>query len=312
MNNNRNGNNPCFSNLPILNPCSNMITSSVIDNGWSPQTSFAFGFFKRYALQNIFSVWKFKYANENVCDDYVKYTLFLKGFLGVAYHPKYGVMFQESAIYGYDMYYNPTDFQIVNQFVSLQRKIGYDGEILRFSPDWGTLNDLLDYYASLFAEASNSIIVNLRNTKITRLYEAENKQDAERFKLLLEQALNGFPAVVTNKDDFTKNRMSWFTQDAKSNFIAPDLLALSRNIMREFFAKIGVPSINSEKKERLITDEITANSGETMSLCSLWMSVLKECEEKINKMFGSGTFEVSYNEEVVRDVTVQTDTVRNV
>ena len=49
---------------------------------------------------------------------------------------------------------------------------------------------------------------------------------------------------------------------------------------------IGIPNANTDKKERLISDEVNANNYETMAKCSLWLEQLKEDIEKVKDMFG--------------------------
>ena len=43
---------------------------------------------------------------------------------------------------------------------------------------------------------------------------------------------------------------------------------------------------NTDKRERLVTDEVNANNVETYSKCSLWLESLQESCEKANNMFG--------------------------
>ena len=53
-----------------------------------------------------------------------------------------------------------------------------------------------------------------------------------------------------------------------------------------FSTAIGIPNANTDKKERLITDEVNANNEETESLCELWLEQLKKTCDKTNEMFG--------------------------
>ena len=58
-----------------------------------------------------------------------------------------------------------------------------------------------------------------------------------------------------------------------------------RKIKVMFFNDIGVPNANTEKKERLITDEVNANNIETQTKFSLWLDEIKRGFEKANKLF---------------------------
>ena len=60
-----------------------------------------------------------------------------------------------------------------------------------------------------------------------------------------------------------------------------------RKIMAQFDTEIGIPNANTDKRERLVTDEVNANNVETTTRCELWLDSLKECAEKTNEMFGT-------------------------
>ena len=48
---------------------------------------------------------------------------------------------------------------------------------------------------------------------------------------------------------------------------------------------IGIPNANTDKRERLITDEVNANNVDTQTLCAQWLEELQECCARVNKMF---------------------------
>jgi len=49
---------------------------------------------------------------------------------------------------------------------------------------------------------------------------------------------------------------------------------------------LGISSVNSVKKERLVTDEVTRNLGATVASRYSRLQARKEACEKINQMFG--------------------------
>ena len=77
-----------------------------------------------------------------------------------------------------------------------------------------------------------------------------------------------------------------FTQDVGQNFIADKVLSVLRQIEADFDTEIGIPNANTDKRERLITDEVNSNNIETLSKCSLWLQELKKSIEQTNDMFG--------------------------
>ena len=53
-----------------------------------------------------------------------------------------------------------------------------------------------------------------------------------------------------------------------------------------FCTDIGIPNSNTEKRERLVVEEVNANNVETRTRCELWLESLKESARKTNDMFG--------------------------
>ena len=56
---------------------------------------------------------------------------------------------------------------------------------------------------------------------------------------------------------------------------------------------IGIPNSNTDKKERMIVDEVNANNGRTHALCKLWLEHLEESFDKTRKLFGLSESELS-------------------
>ena len=112
---------------------------------------------------------------------------------------------------------------------------------------------------------------------------------AESLKKMFDEIMAGNPAVFVDKALYNKNTgdlsLQLFNRDLRSTYIANDILETMRKIKVMFFNDIGVPNANTEKKERLITDEVNANNIETQTKFSLWLDEIKRGFEKANKMF---------------------------
>ena len=108
-------------------------------------------------------------------------------------------------------------------------------------------------------------------------------------KKMFDEIMSGNPAVFVDKALYNKNTgdlsLQLFNRDLRSTYIANDILETMRKIKVMFFNDIGVPNANTEKKERLITDEVNANNIETQTKFSLWLDEIKRGFEKANKLF---------------------------
>ena len=100
----------------------------------------------------------------------------------------------------------------------------------------------------------------------------------------------GEPAVFYDKDLIDREtgqlNMQFFNNDVKSSYIITDLLNDIRFIMNDFDTMIGINNANTQKRERMLVDEINANNQETKTLCELWLENLKTGCAEASEMFG--------------------------
>lgn len=79
-------------------------------------------------------------------------------------------------------------------------------------------------------------------------------------------------------------------------YVADKLYELKIQIWNEALTYLGISNINIQKKERLITDEVTRNQGGTIASRYSRLQSRREAVEKINEMFGTN-IEVNYRED---------------
>lgn len=79
-------------------------------------------------------------------------------------------------------------------------------------------------------------------------------------------------------------------------YVADKLYQLKTQIYNEALTYLGISNINIEKKERLITDEVTRNQGGVLANRYSRLESRREACDKINKMFGLN-IECNYRED---------------
>lgn len=246
-------------------------------------------YFRKYLLQKAISVFKWNLP-ENWDRDYFLYTLYGMGFIAVLYTDEYGTICQQCAPGGYNLYYRPSYVIVTNPLLrdTLTLNIDRDCVLLKLQPDYSSIMDIVGYYADQLALASEAMAVNLVNTKSSTIFGATDKAMAESFKKMYDNMSEGNPAIVIDKhllDD--EGKPSWFpfTQNIKESYIVSDVLSDMRKIEAMFDTEIGIPNANTDKRERLIADEVNANNVETATRCELWLETLKKEITKANQMF---------------------------
>lgn len=79
-------------------------------------------------------------------------------------------------------------------------------------------------------------------------------------------------------------------------YVCDKLYQLKTQIWNEALTYLGISNINIQKKERLITDEVTRNQGGTIASRYSRLESRRQAVEKINAMFGTN-IEVNYRED---------------
>lgn len=248
-------------------------------------------YFKRYLIQKIISVFKFEGIPETWAKDYFLYTLFVFGYCAIINTDKYGVIPQHCTLSGYNIFYRPNKALIANPLLkrTIEAWIGKDCELIRMAPDWCGVWDIVEYYADLMALTSETIAVNLINSKFSYVFAAEDKASAESLKKLYDQIASGEPAAFADKKLFTDDGdPSWylFVQNLKQNYIAGDLLEDLAKIDSRFNTEIGIPNVNIAKSSGVSQSEVMANNIDTQSKAALWLETIQDSLEKVNSMFG--------------------------
>ena len=125
-------------------------------------------YFRRYLIQKIISVFEFKGIPDEWSKDYFLYNLFLCGFVAIVNTDKFGVIPQHCSLYGYDVFYRPTNVNIANPLLrgNLTPRIGTECALIRMQPDYGSCWDIVAYYADLLSLCTESLAVNLVNSKL--------------------------------------------------------------------------------------------------------------------------------------------------
>lgn len=273
---------------PFFYDYSNVVTTNTNPSTVHVRNNKTFEYFKRYLLKRAISVFDFKLPklwNAN----YFLYTLFMNGFISVLNVEPYGVICQQCGLMGYNLYYNPTQITVSNPNITgiIIRTIGSDCAVIQLQPDYAGIMDIVEYFSAKLALLSEALDMNMLNSKLAYLFYATNKREAESFKKLFDNVMSGEPAVIVDtalKPD-EGDVIKAFANNLKQNYITPEMLADMRTLLNEFDSMIGLPNANTQKRERMITDEVQANDIETKSLSALWFETVKTGMDVANAIF---------------------------
>ena len=230
--------------------------------------------------------------------DYFKYILYCWGYIAIINTDKFGVIPQQCSLGGYNVFYAPTYALIANAKLSgiLQPQIDTQCAIIKLQPDYGGILDMVYYYSDQLALYGEAAAMNVQNSKLGYVVGARSKGIAEAIKKAFDMIMQGEPLAVYDKDaDPDSNGLfETFAQNLQQNFIAPDILEAMRRVENEFCTRIGINNTNTDKKSRMLVDEVNANNEEVRSLADLWLETLQDGCAKARELFQLDTFNVDW------------------
>lgn len=268
----------------------NIVDSSLVPGALHMENNLTFAYFVRYLYNKLSAqfVWKLP---EGWNQDYFLAVLYGAGYITIFDTEEYGTIPQWSTLTGYTLFYQPREAIITNPVFeqTYQRTIGEDCTVLHLMPDYTGAYDIICQYAAKMAAIFADIDINLINTRLAYVFTAKNKAAAQSFKKMFDSIASGEPAVFIDKnllpDDSNKNWQA-FQQDLRSCYLVTDYLADLQKLECRFNTLAGIPNANTDKRERLISDEVRANDISTAILGARWLESLKRGCEEANAMFG--------------------------
>ena len=280
-------------NMPIPFNIENLVASSYTPRGVTKTNNASFRFFCRYLWEKILSVFEFKLPPTFGKELFLN-ALFGNGVVTVIDTPNYGLLAQWGNYGGYNVNYQPRYMLFANpllpDYSGRELIIGEDCAVIRLTEDWCGVTDLIAFYAGKMALATQAIDVNLINSKLAYVFAAKDKAQAQSFKKLMDTINSGETSVVVDKSLFTEDGdANWkaFQQNLRQTYIVTDLLNDFAKIEDEFNTRIGIPNANTEKRERLISDEVNANNVETSILAAGWLENIREGCDMVKDMYGA-------------------------
>ena len=230
--------------------------------------------------------------------DFLYYCLFRFGFVGVFKLPELGETFNPCTLNGYNWFYQPTNILVTNPTLSkfnngessLNLEIGKDCELLRLTPDYMGIWDIIAYYAEKISTLDVALNTALINSKVGKILSASNKSGAETIKKALDLINRGEPACVIDKtieiDAQTKESpINALEFDVARNYISDKLLNDFQTLINNFDTEIGIPTLPYQKKERMITSEAESKIVDSTSRSVVWFDVLQSSIENIKILY---------------------------
>lgn len=192
-----------------------------------------------------------------------------------------------------DVYGNPLLRRAYSGYNNYQKLLTYKDSVIIWN-NYLHSNSILDVemFARRLYNIDRIIDVNANAQKTPVLLQGSEKQ---RLTLLnLYKEYDGNAPFIFGDKNLDINSLKAFNTNAP--YVCDKLYQLKTQIWNEALTYLGISNINIQKKERLITDEVTRNQGGTIASRYSRLESRRQAVEKINKMFGTN-IEVNYRED---------------
>lgn len=304
--------------IPLNYEQINIAAGSYNPSPVKPYNNYSFNFWERALFQRALSVLKIDLPEEWSGDikDFFNYCLFRFGSVAVFNRDDLGTVFQPCDLSGYDFWYRPTTAIIANPALpgGLRLEIGRECAILKLTPDYMGVWDIVDRYARMLSELDCGINISLINNKYAFMIAARDKGSANAIKKMLDLINKGEPAVVydvkMNNNEDGEPWNVWDRGDLKGQYLTTDQLSDLHTILMDFDKEVGIKTTNQAKKERMVVAEAEGQDNDTVARSEIWLETFNESAKAVNAMFGLNI--KAERREVEEDGIMQTNNDRNV
>lgn len=273
-----------------------------------------FAYWQRSLFQRACSIIDFELPDtwEGPVRDFFYYCLFRFGYVGVFNDKDMGLVFNPGGLYGFDFFYQPTEFILANPRLSGRYTIGQDpdkvplelrgsseeykgrAEIIKLTPDYRGIWDIIFYTAEKLSALDSAINMSIVNNKFSFVLTAKSRAMSESLKKALDKINSGEPAVIldylTHDDQKDKNE-PWHLLERpnlNASYITDRQLMDFATLLQNFDSEIGIPTLPySNKRERMVSDEATMKAIDGAARAVVWKETLESSIKLVNEAFGS-------------------------
>ena len=229
------------------------------------------------------SMFEWKNLPDTVDPRFLELTLFADGQAVFFNDEELGYLALQNAMNGdFDVYRIPINRRAfaVNGY---QRKLTNKDSVIVYNNYLHTNSRLdADMFARRLYNLDRAIDVNANAQKTPVLIKCSQE---ERLTLLnVYKQWDGNEPLIMGDKGLNTNAMTVLKTDAP--YVCDKLYQLKTQIWNEALTYMGISNINVQKKERLITDEVTRNQGGTIASRYSRLNARRDACKKINAMFG--------------------------
>lgn len=182
----------------------------------------------------------------------------------------------------FNVYNIPTVYQIYTASGYNTRRTAEDSVIIYNNLLHSPTVPLLMYHAYNIANVERTIEINLNQLKRPYIFLVPENQRFT-FTKLVNDIKNNQDVIIGNKDLNLENVLPINTITPNNTL---DLYTLKKRYYNEALTDMGINNLNVDKKERLVSDEVSSNDEDVLINRNSMLYARKIACKQINEMFG--------------------------
>lgn len=184
---------------------------------------------------------------------------------------------------GFDVYGYPVASRAYSPYNNYQKNLTLDDSVIIYNNYLRTPSSLdVEVFAKRLYNLDRVIDVNVNAQKTPVLVKCAETQRLTMKNLYKE--FDGNSPVIFGDNGL--NDANFTVLSTEAPYVADKIYQLKTQIWNEALTYLGISNINVQKKERLITDEVSRNMGGVIASRYSRLNARQNACEKINKMFG--------------------------
>ena len=245
-------------------------------------------------LELAINMYEWKHLPDSVDERFLELTLFSDGMAVFFRDDILGELCLQCMIGGeLDVYRIPID-RTAYATNGYQMRLNSQNSVIIFN-NYTHTNSMLDVemYARRLYEIERTIDVNVKAQKTPLIVRATENQRLTMKNLYMQY--DGNEPFIFGDNNLDMDAIKVLPTNAP--YVADKLNILKRQIWNEALTYLGIENSNTEKKERLVSDEVNSNLGGVAAQRFCRLNARRKAADQINKMFGLN-IEVDFREEV--------------
>lgn len=184
---------------------------------------------------------------------------------------------------GFDVYGYPVASRAYSPYNNYQKNLTLDDSVIIYNNYLRTPSSLdVEVFAKRLYNLDRVIDVNANAQKTPVLIKCAETQRLTMKNLYKE--FDGNSPVIFGDNGL--NDANFTVLSTEAPYVADRIYQLKTQIWNEALTYLGISNINVQKKERLITDEVSRNMGGVIASRYSRLNARQNACAKINKMFG--------------------------